>query len=246
MNLKLIIAYDGTRYNGFQKQTLHPERTIQGKLEHVLSRLFDKPIVLIASGRTDSGVHAKGQVCNFQVETELTPEEIANYLSTYLPTDISVLQITTASLRFHSRYNAVKKRYCYTIDNHLFANPFTLRYAYHLKEPLDVTSMKEASKCLLGTHDFKSFTSLKSKKKSTVRTLYSIDFIEEDGLLKIYYEGDGFLQHMVRILTGTLIEVGLGQRDPLSLVSLLEQKVRADAGMTAPPHGLTLEKVYYD
>ncbi len=242
----MIIAYDGTRYNGFQKQSLHPEKTIQGKLEHVLSRLFEVPIQLIASGRTDSGVHAQAQVCNFQVDSSLTPEEILNYMAEYLPQDIAVMEISIASPRFHSRYNVVKKRYCYTIDNHLFANPFTLRYAYHVKEPLNLAKMQEASRFLLGTHDFKSFTSLKSKKKSTVRTLYQIDFMEEAGLLKIYYEGDGFLQHMVRIITGTLIEVGLGQREPHSLLALLEQKVRSEAGPTAPPHGLTMDKVYYD
>ena len=244
-NYRLLIAYDGTKYNGFQRQSLHPERTIQGKLENVLSQLFKEDIKIIGSGRTDAGVHAKGQICNFHAVANLSLDTILSYLAEYLPKDIAILNITLAAPRFHARYNSVKKRYCYTIDNRLFADPFMLKYAYHIPLPLNHTEIKAASKHLLGTHDFKSFTSLKSKKKSTICTLTSIDIAEEDGLVRIYYEADGFLQHMVRILTGTLIEVGLGIRTAEDLKEILNNKKRSSSGPMAPPHGLCMEKVYY-
>lgn len=244
-NYKMLIAYDGSRYNGFQKQSKHPEKTIQGKLEIVLSKLFEEPIQIIGSGRTDAGVHAKGQVCNFHADATIPHEEVLTYLGTYLPNDIAVLNLSTASPRFHSRYNVVRKRYTYIIDNALFADPFTLKYAYHVDSPLDTLRMQEAAQLLLGTHDFKAFTSLKSKTKSTVRTLTSIDITIEGSKIILAYEGDGFLQHMVRILTGTLVEVGLGEKEPADLLTILEGGLRSAAGPTAPAHGLCMEKVYY-
>lgn len=244
-NYKFSTAYDGTKYNGFQKQSLHPEKTIQGKLEHVFSLLFDEPIQIIGSGRTDAGVHAKEQICNFHASSQKTPEDILNYCARYLPQDIGLLSLSLASPRFHARYHAVRKKYCYTIDNQLFANPFMLKFAYHVPQKLHVDKMQEASKNLIGTYDFKSFTSLKSKKKSTVRTLYDITLTEEDGMIKIYYEADGFLQHMVRIITGTLLEVGLNLRSPEDLSSILQGHTRSMAGPIAPAHGLCMEKVYY-
>lgn len=244
-NYKLCIAYDGSKYNGFQKQSKHPEKTIQGKLEHVLSQLFEEDIQIIASGRTDAGVHAKGQVCNFHVERFIGTEEILNYLSAYLPMDIAVLDLSIASQRFHARYNVLKKRYQYTVDNNFFADPFTLRYAYHVKGNLNIDAMKEAASLILGTHDFKAFTSIKSKSKSTVRQLISIEIEQVGSKITFTYEGNGFLQHMVRILTGTLLEVGLGKRSPRDMVTILESQLRQNAGPTAPAHGLCMEKVYY-
>lgn len=244
-NYKMTICYDGSKYNGFQKQSKHPEKTIQGKLEHVLSQLFATPIQIIGSGRTDAGVHAKGQVCNFHAEQFIDEETILKYLWAYLPKDISIKSLSIASSRFHSRYNVIKKCYTYTIDNSLFANPFMLKYAYHVSEPLNIDAMKQAASFLLGTHDFKSFTSLKSKTKSTVRTIKTIDFTIQDECIKITYEGDGFLQHMVRILTGTLVEVGLGIKAPQDILCILESQTRSEAGPTAPAHGLCMEKVYY-
>lgn len=244
-NYKLSIAYDGTKYNGFQKQSLHPEKTIQGKLEHVLSLLFNENISIIGSGRTDAGVHAKAQICNFHTISFITFEEVLNYCLQYLPKDLAIVDIALASPRFHARYNALKKQYCYSIDNALFANPFTLKFAYHISQELDLTLMNEASNLLLGTHDFKAFTTLKSKTKSTVKTLYSIDIVKEEHLIKIYYEGDGFLQHMVRIITGTLVEVGLHIKKPHDLTMILQNQTRSLAGPTAPSHGLCMEKVYY-
>ena len=246
INYKLVLAYDGSKYNGFQRQSKHPEKTIQGKVEAVLSRLFEEDIQIIGSGRTDAGVHSHGQTCNFFSERSISLEEISDYLATYLPNDIAITGLSIASPRFHSRYNVVKKCYVYTIDNNKFADPFTLKYAYHVKTPLNIEAMKTASTYLLGKHDFKSFTSLKSKTKSTVRTIYSIDFHVVDSKIKITYEGDGFLQHMVRILTGTLIEVGLGEKSPEEIPHILNALERAKAGATVPANGLCMEKVYYD
>lgn len=244
-NYKLIIAYDGSKYNGFQRQSKHPEKTIQGKIEDVLSKCFNTPVQIIGSGRTDAGVHAKGQTCNFHVESDYSPEALHRYLVTYLPKDIAVLSVSIASPRFHSRYNVVKKQYIYTIDNGYVANPFMLKYAYHVPETLDLKAIEEATHYLLGTHDFKAFTSLKSKTKSTVRTLTDIKIAKDADTITLTYEGDGFLQHMVRILTGTLIEVGLHQRTPESVGTVLTQGIRSEAGATAPSHGLCMNKVTY-
>ena len=245
INYKLTIAYDGSKYNGFQKQSKHPEKTIQGKLENVLSKLFEEDIQIIGSGRTDAGVHAKGQVCNFHTHAFIEFDKIFDYLRTYLPQDIAVVDLAVASERFHARYNVVGKRYVYTIDNGFFPDPFSLRYAYHVPERLDVYAIRTAANLLLGEHDFKAFTSLKSKTKSTVRTIKCIDIMEEGSKIIFTYEGNGFLQHMVRILTGTLVEIGLGTREATSITELLEGKTRSLAGHKAPANGLCLEKVFY-
>ena len=244
-NYKLVLAYDGSKYNGFQRQSKHPEKTIQGKLENVLSKLFNEEIQIIGSGRTDAGVHSKGQVCNFHTHHSIELDEILLYLRTYLPQDIAILNLGIASERFHSRYNVVAKRYSYTIDTGFFPDPFSLKFAYHVPESLDINTMKEAATLLLGEHDFNAFTSLKSKNKSTIRHIKSIHIEQEDSKLTLTYEGNGFLQHMVRILTGTLIEVGLGQRKVSSITDLLEGKLRSEAGFKAPAHGLCMEKVLY-
>lgn len=245
-NYKLMISYDGTRYQGWQRQLINTEQTIQGKIENVLSKFFDMPIQIIGSGRTDAGVHAKGQIANFHTETYKEPEAILAYCLEYLPHDIAVIKVQKCSERFHARYNAIGKTYSYTLDLAKVPSPFTLRYSTSITEVLDFDAMKEASSFLIGTHDFKSFTSLKSKKKSTTKTLSSVDFSLEGTYLKIYYSGDGFLQHMVRILTGTLIEVGLKQKSAQDIPLILEKKTRALAGFTAPSHGLCLEVVHYD
>ncbi|MGL6173325.1 MAG: tRNA pseudouridine(38-40) synthase TruA [Cellulosilyticaceae bacterium] len=244
-NYKMIIAYDGTRYIGWQRQATDPLKTIQGKLEHILSLLFDEEISVTASGRTDAGVHAIAQVANFQTKVYKSPEEILNYMAKYLSTDISIVELKLASERFHARYNCKYKMYSYTIDTGLFPNPFQTRFAYHLPESLNLDAMKKAADHLLGTHDFKSFTSMKSKKKSTVRTITNIDITQVGTSIVIYYRGDGFLQHMVRILTGTLIEVGTGKRLPEDILHLLEVQKRSESGYTVPPHGLCLQKVEY-
>lgn len=244
-NYKLHLMYDGTRYLGWQRLSEHPEKTIQGKIEHVLSLLFEEEIQIIGSGRTDANVHALMQVANFQTNRYLAPAEIKAYMAKFLPQDIAVTYLEVASERFHARYNALSKRYCYTIDTGLFPDPFKRNFTYHLGQQLNLEAMKKAASYLEGTHDFKSFTSMKSKKKSTVRKIFNIDFQAEGDLVKIYYHGNGFLQHMVRILTGTLIEVGLGNLSAEAIPTILEAGMRSEAGPTVPAQGLCLQEVFY-
>lgn len=244
-NYKMSLAYDGTKYLGWQIQTKEPLKTIQGKLENVLSKLFDEPIHVIASGRTDAGVHAHMQVANFHTTTYKDCNEILNYLHQYLPKDIAIIDLKSASERFHARYNCLTKRYGYYIDTNLFAHPFSVRYSYHVPTSLDIESMEQAASFLVGIHDFKSFTSMKNKKKSTIRHIHSITITPTLNGIAIYYEGNGFLQHMVRIMTGTLIEVGLGHIKPEAIPTILEGKSRALAGPLVPSHGLFLEEVFY-
>lgn len=243
-NIKIKIAYDGTRYNGWQKQD-NTDNTIQGKLEQLLSRMTGEEIEIHGSGRTDAGVHALGQVFHFHTESTMTTEDIMAYMSEYLPMDIGVLEVRNASERFHSRLNVKRKTYCYHIWNSPIPNVFERKYSYQIPERLDVDKMKKAAEYLIGTHDFKSFCANKRMKKSTVRMIESIDFIIEGDMLKIRYKGNGFLYNMVRILTGTLIEIGKGAREPEEMKQILESRSREAAGFTAPAHGLFMEGVEY-
>lgn len=243
-NIKFIVSYDGTRYNGWQRQD-NTDNTIQGKLEQLLSRMTGENVDIDGSGRTDGGVHARGQVANFHTNTTMTTEEILQYMNEYLPMDIAVLDVRDASERFHSRLNVKRKTYCYHIWNSSMPNVFERKYSYQVKEKLNLESMKEAAAYLLGTHDFRAFCARKKMKKSTVRMIESIDFKKNGDMLVITYKGNGFLYNMVRILTGTLIEVGRGERFPLSVKEALESGNRENAGFTAPAQGLFLEKVDY-
>lgn len=243
----LTLQYDGSRYNGWQKQG-NTSNTIQEKLETLLGRLYGQPVEVCGSGRTDAGVHALGQTASFRVPASCDSygcEELRRLLNQYLPEDIRVLSCAQKDGRFHARLLAVSKIYEYRIDTGQTADVFSRRYALHIPDPLDLAAMKQAAEALTGTHDFKSFCSNKHMKKSSVRTVYRIDFLTEGNLLIIRYCGDGFLYHMVRILTGTLLEVGLGQRSPADMRRILEAKDRAQAGYTAPPHGLFLVSVSY-
>lgn len=243
-NIKLTIAYDGSRYNGWQRQE-NTENTIQGKLETLLTKMTGEPVEIHGSGRTDGGVHARGQVAHFHTNTEKKTEEILQYMNEYLPMDIAVLSVKDASERFHSRLNVKRKTYCYQIWNSPIPNVFQRKYSYQVPETLNLEAMKRAAQDLLGTHDFKSFCARKKMKKSTVRMIESIDFSREGDMLRITYRGNGFLYNMVRILTGTLIEVGRGEKQPEDIKSILESKQRENAGFTAPPQGLFLEEVDY-
>lgn len=243
-NIKFTVSYDGTRYNGWQRQD-NTDNTIQGKLEQLLSRMTGENVEIDGSGRTDGGVHAHGQVANFHTNTTMSTEEIMQYMNEYLPMDIAVLDVRDASERFHSRLNVKRKTYCYHIWNSNVPNVFERKYSYQVTEKLNLESMKEAASYLLGTHDFKAFCARKKMKKSTVRMIEVIDFKKNGDMLVITYKGNGFLYNMVRILTGTLIEVGRGERFPLSVKEALESGNRENAGFTAPAQGLFLEKVDY-
>ncbi|AQS58901.1 tRNA pseudouridine(38-40) synthase TruA [Desulforamulus ferrireducens] len=243
-NLKLTIQYDGTRYKGWQRLG-NTENTLQGKIEQVLSRMTGETIEIIGSGRTDMGVHAQGQVANFKTSCTKSVDEIQQYLYQYLPEDIVVSQIEEVDERFHARYHAVAKEYVYKIWNAPYHNPFLRKYVVHIPQPLNLEAMQRAVPYLLGEHDYSAFVSSRSKKKSNVRELYSIDITKQDSLIELTFRGNGFLHNMVRIITGTLLEVGHGRMKPAYLKEILERRDRTLAGPTAPAKGLHLVKVYY-
>ncbi|KNF08159.1 tRNA pseudouridine synthase A [Gottschalkia purinilytica] len=243
-NIKLMIKYDGTRYKGWQRQD-NTDMTIQGKIEGVLSRIIKEEIEIIGSGRTDAGVHAIGQVANFKTNSTIHLSEIKKLLTTYLPDDIVVTNVEEVQERFHSRYNAISKKYMYKIWNDDVYDPFLRKYAVHIKKELNLEDIKKAITYLTGEHDFTSFTTDKSKKKSKVRTIYSIDIIKNKQLVEIIFHGDGFLYNMVRIIVGTLIEVGLGKKKPEEMKTILDGKNRKLAGDTAIAKGLYLLEVEY-
>lgn len=256
-NFKMILQYEGTRYKGWQRQE-STEHTIQGKLEGILTKMAGTTVEIQGSGRTDAGVHALGQVANFHVDIRMSEQEIMNYVNSYLPEDIAVISVKEASERFHSRLNATGKTYCYLLVQSGIPHVFERRFAHRIEERLDVEAMERAAGYLLGTHDFAAFTSTKKSKKSTVRTIDEITFtreyssvmhimteVQEPDLLRITYSGDGFLYHMVRILTGTLMEVGMQLRSPEEIPEILKSKNREMAGPLVPAKGLTLMEVRY-
>jgi len=246
-NIKLVLEYDGSRYDGWQRQG-NTDNTIQGKIETVLQKWSGEEIEIHGSGRTDAGVHARGQVANFHIDSKVCSNAMSamDYLNRYLPEDIRVLSVEEMPERFHSRLLATRKTYSYSVDMAPKKNVFERKYVWGLGETLDVEAMRAAAEYFLGEHDFKSFCSNKKMKKSTVRTIESIH-IEETGTKVMFsYTGNGFLYNMVRILTGTLVEVGQGKRKPEEMKVILQAQNRETAGMTAPPEGLFLESVEYD
>ncbi|MFR8548011.1 MAG: tRNA pseudouridine(38-40) synthase TruA [Lachnospiraceae bacterium] len=246
-NFCLVIQYDGTRYNGWQRQG-NTSDTIQEKLENILAYLYGEPVELNGSGRTDAGVHALRQIANYRVPrivSRYSCREILDYFNRYLPQDIRILSVIKAPDRFHARLSATSKTYEYRIDCGPIARVFDRKYLYRIEEPLNLPKMQEAAALMTGPHDFRSFCANRHMKKSTVRTIYDISFAEQDGVLSIRYRGDGFLYNMVRILTGTLIEVGLGDRLPSQVAAALEHQDRSLAGFTAPAQGLFLTEVEY-
>ena len=242
-NYKIIIQYDGTKYNGWQRQG-NTKNTIQKKFESVLSKMCAHDVEIFASGRTDAGVHAEAQVANFKCETDKTVGEIKDYLNHYLPADILVKSVEEVPERFHSRLNAVSKTYEYTIATKK-PDVFMRKYVYFADAVPDVAKMKEALQKLLGTHDFLGFSSLGKSKKSTVRTVNFIDIAEEEGLIKIRINANGFLYNMVRIIAGTLFDVGTGKLGVNDIENIFDAKKRADAGVTLPACGLKLIEVFY-
>lgn len=246
-NYRITLQYEGSRYDGWQKQG-NTEHTIQGRLEQVLCRMAGEEVEVHGSGRTDAGVHALGQVANFHLKGEHTPQEVMEYLNRYLPDDIAVTACDVVTERFHSRLNAVQKTYVYQIEMGAKRDVFRRRTQYALGESLDLEAMRQAAELLCGTHDYKSFCGNKKMKKSTVRTIYaiSVEQEKESTCLRLSFTGNGFLQNMVRILVGTLIEVGQGKRSPQSMTEVLQVQNRQAAGFTAPAEGLCLLHVRYE
>ena len=244
-NIKLIIEYDGSRYRGWQRLG-DSENTIQGKIESVLRIMTQEEIELIGSGRTDAGAHAFNQVANFKTNSDMRIQNIKSYCNQYLPEDIVVKQVEEEDDKFHARYNATSKKYMYRIWRSDTPTTFHRKYTTHMARKLDMKAMKQAASLLIGEYDFQAFSSVKSKKKSTIRKIFSIEIIEKGEELKMIFHGNGFLHNMVRILVGTIIEIGEGKRLPESIPGILESKDRTMAGETAPAHGLFLADVYYD
>ncbi len=244
-NFKIILQYEGTRYQGWQKQE-STDNTIQGKLEALVSKMVGTRTELQGAGRTDAGVHALGQTANFQAATDMSCREILAYMNRYLPDDIGVISVEEMPPRFHSRLNAIGKTYLYRVLNTDIPHIFDRRYVYEFPEALDVSAMRQAAGYLVGRHDFKAFTSAKKGRKSTVRTIESIRIERADAEIHFTYQGDGFLYHMVRILTGTLLEVGTGKRKPEDIRTIMDKGTREYAGALAPAKGLTLVEVRYN
>lgn len=243
-NIKMTIEYDGGRYLGWQRLG-DSDKTIQGKIENILKEMTGTKIEIIGSGRTDAGTHAKGQIANFKTTDNMDLLAMQEYLIRYLPQDIIVKKLEEVPERFHARYNAVGKQYSYYIWNHRVPSAFERNYSFHYPEQLDIDKMNKACDKLIGTHDFIGFSSLKKSKKSTVRTINEISVHKEGDLLHFTFVGNGFLHKMVRIIMGTLLEIGAGTTEPEYIDAIFESKIRSNAGMTVPSQGLFLDEVYY-
>ena len=245
-NYKFKIMFDGTRFYGWEHQP-NTDMTIQGKIETVLTKMVnsDKTIEVIGCGRTDAGVHAKAMIANAFLDTDMSVDDIRDYMNRYLPDDICILEVKEASDRFHSRYNAIGKTNCYTCYVGPLKPVFDRKYVYVLDEMPDITKMQQAAEHLMGEHDFASFCSNPRMKKSTVRIVDTIQISRKGQYINFTYHGTGFLQHMVRILTGTLLEVGLGKREVHSIPELIDAKNRSLAGFTAPACGLCMMQADY-
>ena len=242
-NLRLDICYDGTRYRGWQRLS-GEDNTIQGKIETALTRILGEPIEISGSGRTDAGVHARGQVANFHCESTMPCQEILTQLRRYLPEDIGIYSCKDVSPRFHARLNAKEKTYQYRIWNSEMPCVFDRRFVTILPEQLDVDAMVQAAGYFVGQHDFSAFCGNPRFKKSTERYIRSLDVSRVGEEIRITVTGNGFLHNMVRIIVGTLIEVGRGERQADCIPALFGGK-RAEAGFLVPPQGLCLQEVEY-
>ncbi|MCR4589613.1 MAG: tRNA pseudouridine(38-40) synthase TruA [Lachnospiraceae bacterium] len=248
LNYKMTVSYDGSRYYGWEHQP-NTDMTIQGKLETVLNRMLELPdgesVTVIGAGRTDAGVHARAMTCNVLLDTEKSPEEIQAYMNTYLPEDISVNDIRIAADRFHSRFKAKGKTYRYTLWYGAGKPVFDRKYVTVIDKKPDTDLMREAAEHMTGMHDYKAFCGNPRMKKSTVRVVDTINIEENGSYIRLYFHGNGFLQNMVRIMTGTLLSVGFGEISPGEIEGIIDSKERKNAGPTAPPQGLCLMKVDY-
>lgn len=240
----MIIQYDGTRYKGWQKQNENVN-TVQGKLENIINTMVKEEVTLVGCGRTDAGVHALNYTANFHTNSNMKSEEMFKYINDNLPEDIALLSLKDASERFHARYNIQSKTYMYRINNSGVKNIFDRKYIHNIDEKLNLEKMRQCSQVLIGTHDFQSFTTLKSKTKSTVRTINYINIEEKNNIVEIDVNGNGFLWNMVRIILGTLIEAGKGKLDIEDVENILNAKKRADAGPMVPAKALFLKDVEY-
>ena len=243
-NFKITIEYDGSAYHGWQRQA--EDRTIQGEIEKALMTMTEDRITVIGSGRTDAGVHALNQTANFRCATSLTPEIFLKGLNSLLPEDIVITSCKVVPEKFHARYDVKSKVYHYRILNRLLPVAIFRQYAWHIRKNLDLSAIQEALRCIVGSHDFKSFEGSGSPRASSVRSIINADILKtDDDYLVLKIEGDGFLKFMVRNIVGTLVDVGLDKITSDDFKRILVSKDRNLAGITAPPHGLFLIEVKY-
>lgn len=242
-NIKCEIAYDGSGYVGWQLQA--EGRTVQATVEGSLETILGHPVRVAAAGRTDAGVHALGQVINFSTVSSIPLQGLARGLNSVLPGDVAVLRAEEAPHDFHARYMAISKTYVYVIDTAPIRTPFLQRYVLHVGMSLDVDAMRSAAQMLVGEHDFASFQAAGSRVKTTVRSISVSDVFRKGHRVYVWMQGSGFLRHMVRNVTGTLLQVGTGRRDPSDMRKIMDLKDRRHAGPTAPPQGLYLVGVEY-
>lgn len=240
----MTIEYDGKRYQGWQRLG-DSDKTIQGKIENIIHQMTDEKIEIIGSGRTDAGTHARGQVANFKTESTLSLNEMLDFFHQYLPQDIVIKHLEEMPERFHARYNSVGKQYSYYIWNERVPSAFYKNYSMYVPETLNITKIEEACDKLTGTHDFKGFSALKKTKKSTTRTISKISLQQEGELIHFTFVGDGFLHKMVRIIMGTLLDIGTGKLSVEDIDTIFETGVRSQAGDTVPAQGLFLDEVFY-
>lgn len=237
------IEYDGTNYSGWQKQP--NARTVEEEVAKSLKQITNKDIKLNASGRTDAGVHAKGQVASFFLNVNIPTNRIVKAMNSCMSDDITILSAREVPMEFHARYFAESKKYSYQIYNNPIRCSLYRNYSYHVAKKLNISKMETAANILIGTHDFKAFMTSGASVRSTVRTIYSIKFDKSNSNICVSFHGNGFLYNMVRIIIGTLVEIGKGKRPEQDLERILLSKDRIKAGPAAPPQGLFLDKVYY-
>lgn len=242
-NVKLVLAYDGTNYQGWQIQP--NGRTVQGTIEDVLRRISQEAVRVVGSGRTDAGAHALEQVAHFHTNSRLDAATLLRGLNGLLPSDIRIDEVADVPLSFHARYSAKSKTYRYLVWNHPVLSPFYCRYAWHVARRLDIGAMQQAASALVGTNDFSAFRASSCTARHGVRTVLSCTVSREDGLIEVSVEANAFLHRMVRIIVGTLAEVGIGKRASANVAEVLRSCDRSQAGPTAAAHGLYLKKVFY-
>lgn len=241
---KLTIAYDGSRYQGWQRQP-DTELTIQGILEKAVSQVWGYAVEVNGSGRTDSGVHAKGQTASIVLSGKTQETVFLGKLNGLLPPDIKVTKMELVKNGFHARFSAKGKRYVYAVNTGERPDVFQRKYCFHYPQELDISAMRQAAEYLIGTHDFAGFTD-RNNEITTIRTIYDIKIVRQGDMVTFAYDGNGFMYHMVRILTGTLLETGSKECTPQDVKILLQVNKRERAGFLAPACGLFLDKVYYE
>lgn len=243
--LKVTLEYDGTHFAGFQKQSDKNLRTVQGVLEESLVRLTGEETLVTGAGRTDSGVHAYGQVVHFETGSSIPVERFCKALNGQLPPDLAAVDAAVVDDSFHARYSALGKEYCYLVFNSRKPLALWRNHCYRYPFPLNLAAVKESAAVLSGEHDFRAFSAAGSSVKSTVRHLFSLDVEKQGEWIRFTVKGNGFLYKMMRLIVGTLLKVGYGKLSPDQVKQILERGERGQGGSTVPPQGLYLVQVFY-